>query len=200
MMTLPPPPTRVMTTALALCVGLCGVQGQMFDNKNTKSSGCPLSSFRSESDRVGKSCCYGGKCKPGKAPSHCDLRCAEQYVPFYSKCKAPLDALFDGSDGHEDGKAIGFDHLFRECTGGKHITAMQTLDRVRQLRKDRCSVNLNFEQSQNGRRLQIGIPTTGEKVTYIYMRFVALAHMPTIGATLSSEQRTRSSAHVIYVD
>ena len=108
--------------------------GQLFSHSVTHSNTCPISAFKADADAVEKACCSGGTtCKPGKAPSTCTLNCAVVFVPFYDRCKATISKLFDGDDGREDGKSIGFDKLYTKCTDGKTVTLPQVFKRVKAL-------------------------------------------------------------------
>ena len=113
---------------LAAAAAPSNSDAQLFSHTHTHSKKCPMSLFKADAEAVDKACCSGGStCKPGKAPSTCTLNCAVVFVPFYDRCKATISKLFDGDDGREDGKSIGFDKLYTKCTDGKTVTLPQVL-------------------------------------------------------------------------
>eukprot|EP01051_Picozoa_sp_SAG22_P013791 SAG22_NODE_1587_length_4052_cov_14.409562_2_plen_572_part_00 len=128
------------------------------------SGACPLASLPRRFADVNAACCNQTGtpgCEDRGMPRGCNIDCAATYIPFYESCSPVLDALFDGSDGTEDGRVKTLDGFFTTCSS--RDTA-DVVDVIETMERQNCAVATaeivasatDSTDAGGGRRLQMG--------------------------------------------
>ena len=135
---MPARPCPAGTAAAAVLLLACSARAQLGGDTLPLPSGqdgaCNLATLGSRLDAWSNACCLvttgaGGVCD-ATSLLQCSVDCALQTLPLLTDCRALLDPVLDGNDGHQDGSAYLLDVAYQACAA---IPTSVALERVESL-------------------------------------------------------------------
>jgi hypothetical protein len=107
---------------LVACAVQLAVAGAQLDfGESLESSRCSFSNFQARVNTMEKACCdyKQGECRNGAVPTQCTIKCAVEYVPFWTECFQIISMVtYSKKPGHPGVEPVG--HGRRALQNGGH--------------------------------------------------------------------------------